>query len=248
MIEKFEYYFPLKKTAKKIHVYLPNNYLDSEEHYPVMYMYDGHNLFNDQDATYGTSWGLEDFLEQYDKPMMIVGIECSHNGNERLDEYCPYPIETSFFGAMNGYGDELMDWVVHELKPFIDENYRTYPFREATAIGGSSMGGLMAFYSVVAYNHYFSKAACLSPSISLCMNQLKEEWTRHTISPDTRVYFSFGEREIAGRESALDDVGYFNDCLVAIGGTSYIHIQKNGGHNEMTWRQQDQLFMDVLWK
>ena len=72
------------------------------------------------------------------------------------------------------------------------------------------------------------------------MNQLKEEWTRHTISPDTRVYFSFGEREIADRESALDDVGYFNDCLVAIGGTSYIHIQKNGGHNEMTWRQQDQ--------
>ena len=84
MIEKFEHYFPLKQTFKQIHVYLPDDYADSEERYPVMYMYDGHNLFNDHDATYGTSWGLKDFLEQYDKQLIIVGIECSHNGNERL--------------------------------------------------------------------------------------------------------------------------------------------------------------------
>ncbi|WP_414841622.1 alpha/beta hydrolase [Enterococcus saccharolyticus] len=248
MIEKFEHYFPLKQTFKQIHVYLPDDYADSEERYPVMYMYDGHNLFNDHDATYGTSWGLKDFLEQYDKRLIIVGIECSHNGNERLDEYCPYPIEISFFGTMNGYGDKLMDWVVHDLKAHIDESYRTYPFREATAIGGSSMGGLMAFYSVIAYNSYFSKAACLSPSISLCLDQLKAEWFHHNISPDTRVYFSFGEREIAGREQVLADVGYFNDQLVQQGGTSYIHVQKNGGHNETTWKKQNQLFMDILWK
>lgn len=249
MIEKFDYYFPFKGTTRKIHVYLPQNYWNhEEERFPVMYMYDGHNLYSDKEATYGTSWGLENFLEQYDKPMIMVGIECSHEGNERLDEYCPYTLEQGFWGPINGYGKELMDWLTYDLKPFIDERYRTYPWREATAIGGSSMGGLMAFYSVIAYNQYFSKAACLSPSISICMTQLKEEWKLASIYPDTRVYFSYGQREIRNRDWALRDIGYINDKIVENGGRSFIHVQKNGGHNEATWKRQNKRYMDFLWK
>ena len=251
MIEKFEMYFPKRQSNRMIHLYLPQNYYaeGNTEAYPVMYMYDGHNLYNDQDATYGTSWGLEDFANGYDKPMIIVGIECSHNGQERMNEYCPYHVEHGYFGPLQGYGDEFMEWLIHEVKPVIDQNYRTYPWREATAIGGSSMGGLMAFYSVVKYNQYFSKAAVLSPSISLCMSQLKEEWNQVPISDDTRVYFSFGEREIRNRRDwALRDIGYFNDALVAIGGKSYIHVEPNGGHDEMTWRHQNGRYMDFLWK
>ena len=144
------------QCMRTIHVYLPVNYNESQEQYPVMYMFDGHNLFFDEDATYGKSWGLKDFLDNYDKKLIIVGIECNHEGHERLNEFSPYTYENSFFGFIEGKGQQLMDWVIQELKPMIDKKYRTYPFRECNAVGGSSMGGLMALYTVIKYNQYFS--------------------------------------------------------------------------------------------
>ena len=97
MIEKFEVLITPFSLKRMIHVYLPDDYYNHQESYPVMYMFDGHNLFNDQDATYGKSWGLKDFMDSYDKKMIIVGIECNHEGNQRLSEYCPYDLENSFF-------------------------------------------------------------------------------------------------------------------------------------------------------
>ncbi|MEE0778214.1 MAG: alpha/beta hydrolase-fold protein, partial [Massilimicrobiota sp.] len=61
MIEKLNVYIQPLESWRTMHIYLPQNYHNSDERYPVMYMYDGHNLFNDQDATYGKSWGLGEF-------------------------------------------------------------------------------------------------------------------------------------------------------------------------------------------
>lgn len=246
MFETFEHYFPYKDTDKKIHVYLPENISDGGRAYPVLYMYDGHNLFMDEYATYGTSWGLLDFMATYDKQVIIVGIECSHEEGERLNEYCPYSITTPFFGEIEGYGKEYMDWLIHDLKPAIDEKYPTLPERETTAIGGSSMGGLMAFYSLIAYNDYISKAAALSPAIGFCVEELQAELGQHVLNSDSRVYFSFGQEEV--NENRLEEVVYFNDALVDQGGESYIHIEEPGKHDEMTWRKQNQRYMDFLWK
>ena len=182
---------PLERETT-LHVYVPDDYEQRDERYPVMYMYDGHNLFDDGDATYGKSWGLAAFLARYDKPFLVVGIECDHRGRNRLDEYCPYEVRSSILGEIHGKGELFMDWVVNTLKPYIDENFRTYPDREATGIAGSSMGGLMAYYSVIRYNKVFSKAACLSPSLMVCPEQLKHEIKEDWIHPDTRVYLSMG--------------------------------------------------------
>ena len=110
MIEKLNVYIQPLESWRTMHIYLPQNYHNSDERYPVMYMYDGHNLFNDQDATYGKSWGLGEFLDRYDKPFIIVGMECNHEGNERLNEYCPYDVENGFFGPITGKGQIYMDW------------------------------------------------------------------------------------------------------------------------------------------
>lgn len=80
IVEKFEVMITPFQCMRMIHVYLPDNYNESQEQYPVMYMFDGHNLFCDEDATYGKSWGLKDFLDNYDKKLIIVGIECNHEG------------------------------------------------------------------------------------------------------------------------------------------------------------------------
>lgn len=145
MLEKYDVYLRPFDCQRTLHIYLPNDYYQSDERYPVVYMFDGHNLFLNSDATYGKSWGLAEFLDHYDKKLIIVGIECNHEGNERLSEYCPYSLNSRYFGRVQGKGIQTLDWLVYELKPMIDQKYRTYPFRECTALAGSSMGGLMAF-------------------------------------------------------------------------------------------------------
>ena len=83
MIVKRDFIYTPKGKNRPLHIYLPDDYAFSGEHYPVMYFFDGHNLFFDQDATYGKSWGLKDFLDGWDKKIIVVGIECGHEGEER---------------------------------------------------------------------------------------------------------------------------------------------------------------------
>jgi len=250
MIQKFQTYITPFQLERTIHLYLPDNYDESDERYPVMYMYDGHNLFYDEDATFGKSWGLKDFLEHYDKNFIIVGIECNHEGRERLNEFCPYTIMGSYLGDITGKGKQLMDWVVEELKPYIDTHYRTIPFRECTGIGGSSMGGLMALYTVIQYNQYFSKAACLSSALLLCQEPLKHELLKADISPDTRVYLSHGKKETRGQkhlESVQNILSYFYSEFVKRNAACCINII-NGKHNEASWELENQTYFDFLWR
>lgn len=74
MVEKFDVWMTPFTCERKVHVYLPENYYQSNERYPVVYMYDGHNLFHDEDATYGKSWGLETFMDHYEKKSSSSGL------------------------------------------------------------------------------------------------------------------------------------------------------------------------------
>ena len=179
--------------------------------------------------------------------MIIVGIECNHEGNERLSEYCPYNLNSRYFGRVQGKGIQTLDWLVYELKPMIDQKYRTYPFRECTAIAGSSMGGLMAFYGVIKYNQYISKAACLSPAFGLCKNRLERDLPQN-LNPDTRIYMSLGIEEFKRPQRYIKTIQEFNDYIVSKGATSYINIIPGGHHNEAEWEKQNELYMNVMWK
>ena len=196
MIVKRAFLYTPKNANRPLHIYLPDDYASSAERYPVMYFFDGHNLFSDEDATYGKSWGLKEFLDSWGKKIIIVGIECGHDGQERLSEYLPYKANKgSSFEKFEPMGEATMDWIVKEIKPAIDRDFRTIPFRECTAIGGSSMGGLMALYAAVHYNQWFSKAACVSSAIGFCMRPLMADMRKNEMSPDTRIYLSWGTRE-----------------------------------------------------
>lgn len=146
-------------------------------------------------------------MDRWDKPMIIVGVECGHEGDERLGEYCPYSVNRGFLRKVKGIGADTVQWMIRELKPMIDREYRTYPFRECTGIAGSSMGGLMAVYAVICYNRWFSKAACLSSAVSPCMSYINRDLKSHFINPDTRVYLSWGTKEAWGvRDHNHEDV------------------------------------------
>ena len=75
MTIKREVCFTPANQARTLHIWLPQGYEDTDERYPVMYFFDGHNLFYNEDATYGKSWGLLEFMQGWEKPMIIVGVE-----------------------------------------------------------------------------------------------------------------------------------------------------------------------------
>ena len=154
MLIKEKVLIPYLKKERMLHIYVPDN-MKKNERLPVFYMFDGHNLFSDEDATYGKSWGVKKFLETWPKDMIIVGIECGHEGQERLSEYLPYPARLGRFKEFEPTGDETFRWIIEDIKPMIDKEYRTIPFRECTGIGGSSFGGLMALYGIIHHNRYF---------------------------------------------------------------------------------------------
>ena len=84
MVENFSVHITPFDLERTVQVYLPDDWQTSRQKYPVLYMFDGHNLFFDQDATYGKSWGLKEFLDGWDKKIILVGVECNKEGDGRL--------------------------------------------------------------------------------------------------------------------------------------------------------------------
>ena len=254
MIIKRNFIYTPKGVNRPLHIWLPEDYDESGERYSVMYFFDGHNLFSNEDATYGKSWGLKEFLQGWSKDIIVVGIECGHDGYERLSEYLPYPAQ-GWFGGFDPRGQETMDWIVDEVKPYIDREFRTIPFRECTAIGGSSMGGIMSLYAAVHYNRWFSKAACVSSAMGFCMGPLFEDLNASDISPDTRFYLSWGTREAKKRDFDKPDRSsevYHNhraveDHLKGRGAAVMLQCQLGVGHCEADWEKLVPDFMDFLW-
>ena len=257
MIIKRDFIYTPKGTNRPLHIYLPDDYFETDERYPVMYFFDGHNLYNDEDATYGKSWGVKDFMKGWSKKMIIVGIECGHNGEERLSEYLPYKANKgSHFDRFEPKGDETIQWILSEVKPMIDLEYRTIPFRECTGIAGSSMGGLMAIYALVHYNRWFSKGGCISSAIGFCMRPLMGDMRKNKLSPDTRMYLSWGTREAWGvkdptKEDRSSKTYGWNkkvaDLAKADGAEVKLRCQVGGGHCEADWEKLVPEFMNFLW-
>ena len=155
-----------------------------------------------------------------------------------------------------GMGEATMLWVLGDVKAKIDREYRTIPFRECTGIGGSSMGGLMALYGVARCNRWFSKAACVSSSIGFCFPEVMRDLEEDDISPDTRVFLSWGTREAWGikdpsKEDRSSRTFHWNqaaaDQLAARGAAAKLFCQVEGEHCERDWEKQVPVFMDWLW-
>ena len=249
MIIKWELTIPRLSgdQVRRAYVYLPESYdQDPERRYPVMYFFDGHNVFFDEDATFGTSWGMNEYMEGRGKELILVGIECNREGNGRLEEYSPFTFENSELGRIKGRGKQYMHWLIKELKPYIDENFRTLPDREHTLIAGSSMGGLMALYAVTTFNQVFQRAACLSPSLWVAPGEMLEMIARAHIRRDTCIYLDYGEKEMfnhAANAEALFSTGHL---LMTKRVNLTFRIVPGGSHCEASWAKQVPIFMECL--
>ena len=248
MLKKWDVTIPslTGDVPRKAYIYLPEYYDDDpNRRFPVMYMFDGQNIFLDEDASYGKSWGMYHFMNWTRKPLIIVAVECNRFG-ERFNEYAPVTYENREHGFIKGKGRIYMNWLVNELKPYIDANFRTLPDRKNTIIAGSSMGGLMAMYAVCTYNHVFQRAACLSPSLWVSPGRVLEMAARAYIRRDTTVYMDYGALEIfnhAANEEAMISTAHL---LLTKRVNLAMRVVPDGTHSEASWEKQIPIFMDCL--
>ncbi|MDO4943070.1 MAG: alpha/beta hydrolase-fold protein [Lachnospiraceae bacterium] len=227
-----------KERPRRLYVYVPDEINEHPEYtYPVLYMFDGHNLFFDDHATYGKSWGLKDFLDNNHIPIIVVAVECNHRGHGRLDEYSPYRARSGY-GEAKGCGSIYMDWLVTELKPLIDAHFPTIPDRLHTYIAGSSMGGLMSLYAATEYSDVFSKAACLSPSVWFGYKKMLTMIRNAGIRPQTSVYMDIGSEELKGRPIMLYRMLDVEKELKKKEVPVRFRIIEDGTHTEASWEQQ----------
>ena len=248
MIQKFNVFCEPAGEDRRIHLYLPDDYHQSAERYAVLYMFDGHNLYFDSDATFGRSLGLKEFLDSWWKRLIVVGIECAQDNWTRIREYCPYDVQSRFYGHIPGIGHQTLEWIEHGLKPFIDQNYRTWPYREATAIAGYSMGGMMSLYAIVRFNHVFSKAAVISPAIQPAMPQFRADIAQAAIDPDTRIFFSWGTVEQQSNPGLEDRIREMEWLVQQKGARTYLFRNEGGNHNEASWQHEVPTWMHFLWE
>jgi len=249
MVKKWFVQIPVLsgEAKRRIYLYLPDSYKkEPEKHYPVMYMFDGHNVFFDSDATYGKSWGMESYLRQSKKQLIVVAVECNHEGNCRLQEYSPFDHQNSTLGEIRGRGAVYMKWLVNTLKPYIDKNYRTLPDRKNTLICGSSMGGLMALYGCCAYNHIFQRGACLSPSLWVDPGKVMQMIAKANIRRDTCIYMDYGSEEMNNHIANAEALISSSHLLLTKRVNLSLRIVPGGQHCEASWERQVPVFMECL--
>jgi len=221
---------------RTLRLYLPPSYETSPgRRYPVIYMHDAQNLFDEATSSFGQEWGVDETLDAFARTRgfeaIVVGID--HGGDERLHELSPWT--NPKYGPAQG--QLYMAFVVDVVKPYIDARYRTLPDRAHTAIAGSSMGGLASHYALLRYPQVFGKAAIFSPSYWYS-NEVYLQTRAHPWPADARVYFYQGGRE--GEES-LPDVQRMLPLLSAQDGQARamtLHVEPDHEHNERAWRAE----------
>jgi predicted alpha/beta superfamily hydrolase len=233
------FYIPQLNRHRRVWIYLPESYTTSGKKYPVMYMHDGQNIFDEATAGFG-EWGVDEALDTLGPQhgeMIVVGID--HGGAKRINEYSPYDMEK--YGK--GEGDLYVDFLVKTLKPFIDKHYRTKKDEEHTFTAGSSMGGLISFYAILKYPKVFGGAGVFSPAFWITPQLMK-------INPSQakkvkgKIYFYGGGQE---SETMVQDMMHvFGEMRKYSKAKMETVIRAEGKHNEPTWRAEFPLFYKWL--
>lgn len=226
------FFMPQLNRTRRIWVYLPKSYNQLKgKTYPVLYMYDGQNLFNEQTAAFG-EWGVDECLDtlqqQTGKECIVIGID---NGEKRNTEYNPY--DNQQYGK--GEGAQYNEFIVKTLKPYIDQKFRTLKDPQHTFIAGSSLGGLMALHAQMKYPDVFGASGIFSPAFWIAP-QLNDELANTKWNSFQRFYFYAGGKESATMVSDMDKVIAIIEAKHQY--ETFRAVYPLGQHNEKYWRQE----------
>lgn len=219
---------------RSVRVYLPSSFRPDLFH-PVLYGFDGQNLFEDE-AAFAGGWHLHREIENRVRRSRLapIAVGIDHGNEGRIDELSPF-----VFPQSKGRADLFLDWVVGGLIPYLLTRLPIYPAAEGAVVAGSSMGGLAAFYAHLRHPGVFGGALAMSPSFWIAEGAVLRWAERRGAPPPSRVYLDGGREEGAGtvaprvREMAaiLRRQGYRRDRL-------RVRIDPRGQHDEASWRRR----------
>lgn len=235
VIENF--YMPELNRFRSIRIWTPSTF-NKKIKYPVIYMHDGQNLFDDF-TSFAGEWGVDETIENLietnkTKGFIVVGID---NSEHRMSEYTP-----AWDDIENALGDKYAKFIVNTLKPYIDSNYNTLSNKDNTVIIGSSMGGLISFYIGLKYQESFGYIGALSTSFQINSIAAREKFIKSlNYSNPSFLYLDAGILEhsmnyIDDVKNSLLNTNYNKDKI-------YTLIKENHAHNEIYWRER---FKDIL--
>jgi predicted alpha/beta superfamily hydrolase len=227
------------KETRDVIVYLPPQYNSAlDKRYPVLYLHDGQNLFDAATAFAGNEWGLDELAEELIstgqiEPLIIVGIY--NTGLQRIAEYTPVRDQRGRGGRAKNYAK----LIVEDLKPFIDSEYRTLSGPADTALGGSSLGGLVTLYLGLKYPEIFGRLIVMSPAVWWANRAILREVKRLKKKPAQKIWLDIGTCEGSNPEDCVLDARKLRDALIAKGWKAdedFRFVEDEGaGHNEKAW-------------
>lgn len=224
-----EFYSYNLKNERDLIIWLPPSYHTSNNKYQVLYMNDGQNLFSPHTAYIGYDWRVDETLTELIKKneieeIIVVGI---YNNKDRLDEY-------NYFSEK---GKLYSNFVINEVKNYIDNHYRTKSEPGNTAIMGSSMGGLNAFQLVWYFPNIFGKAACMSNSFWIDNKKIFDvvnETNKEILNQKIYIDCGFDEKKLIKDNKLI--------CKLlknkGIGKNLKCHFEKGGTHSEIDWAKR----------
>jgi predicted alpha/beta superfamily hydrolase len=237
------------RNQRDLIVYLPPGYHDQpQRRFPVLYMHDGQNLFDGATSFIpGMDWHVghtaDDFiLTRAVHPLIIVGIY--NIGKSRIHEYTP----TKAPRLGGGRADLYAKFLVQEVMPFVQREYRVLADARVTGIGGSSLGGLLSLYLGLKHPQVFGRLAALSPSVWWNQRVIHRFAAATAVAPRPRIWLDIGTQE---GPRIVQDVEQFRDLLLQNGWQmgKDLHYQRVEGaeHNEAAWAQRVGPFLQFLY-
>ena len=230
-------------------VCLPPEYDESPtRRYPVLYLHDGQNVFDDLPLSpFGVQWGVDTtaralMYARVIEPLIIVAI--GNAGRDRIDEYTPTRDNMHDAGGM---ADRYGQMLVYELKPWVDHTWRTKRGAADTAVAGSSLGGLLSLHLGLTHAAVFGKLGLLSPSVwwddRWIVRQLLTDGHQR---PDLRIWLDVG----TGEKRMLKGTRLLYRMLLRQGwrvGSDLHYMEAEGAlHDERAWGERTGLFLRFL--
>jgi predicted alpha/beta superfamily hydrolase len=220
------------KRERTLRLYLPPSYAtETMRRYPVLYLHDAQNLFDDATANSG-EWRVDETLNALARSTgfeaIVVGID--HGGDKRRTELNPWPHPRTGPGE----GDAYIDFIVRVVKPFVDSRWRTRNEPASTLIGGSSLGALISHAAIHRHPDLFGRALLFSPSYWLApaMAELAE---RRPLPSGARVYFYAGGNEDESMQPLAERM---HALLQRQGTATALRVVPEGRHHESAWRAE----------
>jgi predicted alpha/beta superfamily hydrolase len=231
------FFSPELKKNRRVVALLPHNYdAQTEKRYPVLYLQDAQNLFDDK-SPFG-NWGIDKKLAVLAEQGMgdVIVIAIDHAGETRINEFLP-PTKARELG--HSEGRKYVKFLSKTLKPYIDAQFRTLTDRLHTGIGGSSMGGLISIYAGLIYPETFGRLMIFSPSLWAVQNAPFAAIRFFKPIP-TRIYAYAGGKEgatvvpnVKNFQKVIQSQG-FDDTKIGF----KLAVDPNGLHDEKRWGEE----------